>query len=169
MMETTEIKLLDFPDEILIEIFTNLSDNLLLQVIGVCKRFKVIAEASFAKRYSGVSDETFYSIKVFGESLNDEHQQYRQIFRKFGGNMKAIDIDFSHDVVARNHWLITLIQRYCQSITKIKINSGEKVDLYSIICYMPNLSQLFLQVSTLNQKWASIYVPEAGTLFCRIQ
>lgn len=109
-METNELKLLDFPNEILLEIFCNLGDISLLQVIGVCKRFDAIAAASFTKKYSGASAKKFYSL-----------------------------------IVDKNHWLITIIQRYCKSITKVKIRNGKEVDLHSIIGCMSNLSQLFLE------------------------
>lgn len=155
-METNERKILDFPDELLLLIFSHLSDQSLLDVTSVCKRFKTVAGGSFAEKYSGLSEKKYFSVEVSGESFVLEQKQYQLLFTKFGDKMKAIKINFLDKVVARDHWLIVFIQRYCKSITKAKIVKGTNVDLASIIRFMPNLTHLHLQnVEFLYQDWTN--------------
>lgn len=160
-METDERKLLEFPDEILLEIFANFSDHTLMYATRVCKRFKIIAEDSFAKKYNGASVNRFYSVKISGESSKDEQKQYQLFFCRFGDHMKALKIDFKDEIVARNHWLIFFIQRCCKSTTKVNITKGREVDIASIIHCMPNLTHLCLEsLKLLNQKWTEYTYPK---------
>lgn len=160
-METDERKLLEFPDEILLEIFANFSDHTLLYATRVCKRLKIIAEESFAKKYSGASANRFYSVKISGESSTDEQKQHELFFCRFGDHMKAINIDFNDEIVARNHWLIFFIQCCCKSTTKVNITKGREVDIASIIRCMPNLTHLCLEsLKLLNQKWTEYAYPK---------
>lgn len=160
-METDEINLLNFPDEILLEIFHNLGDNSLLQAIGVCRKFKYLTEMSFRKRYNGTSKENFFSLKIAGKSFAEEYEQYQPLFLHFGHNVKAINIDFRDNVVVINHWLISLIQCYCNSITKLRISHGKGVDLVRFIRLMPNLAQLSLEnVQFLNHEWTAYTYPQ---------
>lgn len=166
MAETDAMKLLDFPDEILLEIFRNFSDHSLLHAVCVCKRFQIIAKASFAQKYNGVTEKHFYSLEISAANLPDECEQYRRIFRNFGDCMHAINIGFIGDVVSKNHWLVALIQRYCNSITKLKIKNGEAVDLTNIISHLTNLSELFLNdVRLLDHKWTECMYPKLIRLF----
>lgn len=160
-METDEFQLVNCPDEILLKIFCNLSNHSLLQAIRVCKRFEMIAEASFSKKYSGASEDNFYKLTISGANFTDERKQFQSIFCNFGKAMRAIKIDFMNESVARNHWLPTLIRRHCTSTKKLSIAQASQVDLSDIVCFLPNLTHLSLErIEFLNQKWTQYTFPK---------
>lgn len=161
MASSNKMILLDIPDEILLEIFNNLSDHTLTQVVHVCKRLKAIAGTSFANRYSSASADTFYSLKIFGDNCTDERKQYQKVFQHFGGSMKAITVDFNWDVVVRNHWLPLLIQRYCKSMMKVKIANSRGMNLQGFVRTLPNLAELSLErIQFSDLEWTQYSYPK---------
>lgn len=167
-METNEVNLLDFPDEILLVIFSHLTDTALVHVTRVCQRFKPLAEDAFSKKYSGSTKDRYYVSKVFCESLVEEQTQHWSMFCTFGACMQAIKIIFYTGCrdeelprVAKNHWLFRLIQRRCKSITKVIIENNGSVDITNIIIHLiPSLTDLCLNYLTLtNNEWTKYTYP----------
>lgn len=161
-MEKGEINLLDFPDEILLQVFCYLNDSSLLHNAGVCQRFKIIAREAFSKIYNGASETKYYEMNVSSEYLTAERKQYQPLLCTFGENITAIEINFGgQQVVSKNHWLIPLVQRYCKSITKVTIKNGKQVDLTNIILFMTKITHLHLNhLSCLDLKWTECNYPK---------
>lgn len=162
-METNEFNLMDFPNEVLLHIFCNLDDTSLLRAVSVCKRFKSIAEKTFTKKYNGTSEGKYYKFKVLPKNFVEQRKQYLSLVSNFGECMSAIALKFDGygKIVANNHWLIRLIQRYCVSITKLKITGGSIIDISSIVCNMPRLTDLFLYSFQLdNHTWTKYTYPD---------
>lgn len=170
MMETGQINLMDFPNEILLKIFYNLGDFALLRVTRVCHRLKAVAKETFSKKYDGALKKKYFQLNVSGENLNEERKQYHPLLCTFGDNITAIDIQFRGKFEIgiiikfkpKYYWLIGTIQSYCQSTTKANISSnGEEVDLTNIILFMPNLTHLCLQnITLLNDAWTKYTYPK---------
>lgn len=112
----------------------NLNEVSLLDMTRVNTRFRAVAKEAFSKKYTGKSNEDYFELRVFCENELEEYRRYAPFFRMFGENMMAIDIRFfDQSAVAPDHWLIGLMQRYCTSLAKLSINSGQKLDLTSIM------------------------------------
>lgn len=156
-----DFRLYDFPDEILLKTMISLNDVSLLDVTRVCKRFQRIAKDAFKKKYSGKTAESFFNLSIFCESDFDEYMRYRPFFIAFGDDMIAIEIRFFDDSrVAKNHWMIKMIQRYCTSLARISIFGGVQLDLTEIIGspLMTTLTHLKLNgVRFSDQTWANLY------------
>lgn len=161
-METNEMNLTDFPNELLIQIFCHLNDTSLLDVRHVCKRFKALTEISVAQKYNGTSQKNYYALNVQSENFAEENKQYFPFIYNLGKNVGAISIKFSmYGEVAKNHWLILLIQRYFNLVKKVKIEYGENVDLANIIGRMTELQHLNLDdLTLLNSRWTEFTFPK---------
>lgn len=126
--------LYEIPNEILLDIMIHLDEISLLDMSQVCSRFRAVAKEAFAKKFTGRTSTDYFEIKAFCEYRTEEYIRYRPFFYVFGENMCAIDIRLFDDApVARNHWLIELIQRYCASLSKLTIFGGSQLDLVGII------------------------------------
>lgn len=155
--------LLDFSDEILLQIFENSTDIDLLTATLVCQRLKAIAKDAFAKRYNGESDENYYKINVH---YNDGHivpMLYYQFIKTFGNEINAIKI-YS---VRYQTWkrLIKLIDKHC-TLTKHLIIAFEDSEYYDykfpltkMIKSMSSLASLTLCINCKNFIWAGIQFP----------
>lgn len=158
MMETGQINLMDFPNEILLKIFYNLGNFALLRATRVCHRFKAVAKETFSMKYDGAFKKKYFQLHV-------SRKQYHPLLCTFGDNITAIDIQFRDKfeigIGVKNHWLIGTIQSYCQSITKANVSNGGGVDLENIILFMPNLTHLRLEnITSLNDEWTKYTYPK---------
>ncbi|XP_055297313.1 uncharacterized protein LOC129565948 [Sitodiplosis mosellana] len=157
-------ELLDFSDEILLQIFTNSSDIDLLNATRVCKRFKAIAKDAYAKRYNGDLDDKYYEITVHhgdGEQVPKLHCQFLQTF---GNEMTAIKISAKR----RRIWnrLIKLIDKHCHS-TKYLIISNYRYNLplTKLIRSMSALTRLTIKrLECKNFIWTAIQFPQLNYL-----
>lgn len=101
-----KIELMDFPDEVLLNIMLHMNDTTLLNMTRVCKQSQAIAKEAFEKRYNGRTYRNYFTLRVFHENLISERKQYQPFFGAFGENMLAIDIfTMLGGPLARNHWI----------------------------------------------------------------
>lgn len=156
-------RLHELPNEILLAIMVQLTANSLLDMSRVCSRFRSVAKDAFSKKYTGKSLGRYYELKIFCEYEYEEYIRFRPFFRTFGQNMIAIEVHFfDESPIARNHWLYKLIQNYCTSLARIRIYSGDQLDLMRIIGSAPKetLTHLRLNgVKFLNNSWSYINYP----------
>lgn len=163
-----DIELLDFPDEVLLNIMVHLNDTTLLNMTRVCKRFKTIAKEAFSKKYSGKTNDQYFTVKLFYENLIVERKQYQSLFSTFGENMVAIDIWFTHGPVARDHWILAMMQRFCSKLSKIEIGGGEEIDLLKVFRSLPNLLLTHLCLANTaisNTNWSKYRYPNLIQLY----
>ncbi|XP_055310638.1 uncharacterized protein LOC129573735 [Sitodiplosis mosellana] len=146
-----EIELLDFPDEVLLNIMIHLNDTTLLNMTRVCKRSKAIAKQAFTKKYNGKNDTKYFKVNIFHENLIIERKQYQPLFSTFGENMVAMCIRFSDGhfglAVAHDHWIFAMIRRFCTKLSKMDIGRGDDVDLLKMFQSLPNASLTHLTLS----------------------
>lgn len=153
-------ELKDLPDEVLLLMMGFLNDTTLLDMTGVCKRFKAIAKEVFTKKYSGTSKDDYYKLNIYPANLIEQHKQYRPFFIMFGEDIIAIRIEFCEESrVANDHWFIDLIKKHCEKLAKISIWCGKCVDLTWLP--KPTLTHLCLNYCTLrNHSWTSYRYPK---------
>lgn len=162
--DSDNFRLYDFPNEILLKSMILLNDVSLLDMTRVCKRFQKIAKSAFKKKYNGKTAESYFNLSIFCESDFDEYMRYRPFFITFGDDMIAIEIRFFDDSrVARNHWIIKMLQRYCTSLARLSIFGGVQLDLTGIIGSIQittSITHLKLNgVKFLDQTWANLHYP----------
>ncbi|XP_055310330.1 uncharacterized protein LOC129573603 [Sitodiplosis mosellana] len=143
---TEETELLDFPDEILLNIMIHMNDTTLLNMALVCERLKAIAKEAFTKKYNGTNQSSYFEVNISHRNLMVEREQYQPLFSTFGENMVAIYIWFSRGNVARNHWIFAMIRRFCINLSKIEIGGGDEVDLLKMFRSLPKPSLTHLAV-----------------------
>lgn len=86
---------------------------------------------------------------------------YEAIFKIFGDNIGAMNINLNNTEITHNHWIITCIHKYCQSITHIKLARVE-CDLTIFLSCMPKLTNLHLSQAWEN--WEPFEKPFATTM-----
>lgn len=119
------------------------------------KKFRAIAKEAFGKIYCG-ADKQF---NVFAKSYTEDGEklQYESIFEIFGENMGAIAVWFFNEANTNaNDQIIENIMTYCNSLTHVKITSGN-FDLASW-----KLSKLvYLELRNFkNKSWAKPIYPK---------
>lgn len=164
-METNdpEFELLDFTDEILLEIFSKFNDIDLLNAAQVCKRFKALAKEIFAKKYNGDSDEKYYAIKVYADDTKDDQKLYRTFLETFGNEISAIN--FISERAPNQHQILKLISQYCRSTKRITIyGSRHTFHLMQMIQSMSKLTNLTVKsVLCTNFYWTDVRFPHLTT------
>lgn len=132
----------------------------------VCKHFKSIAEAAVKSNYNGNTYENFYEIQEFFNDPNETEKQYRPFLRAFGHKIGAISLFFTNKFVQRNHWMIQLIKKHGQLISKIQVgqpqyiesirldHSNFIIDLNYLTSDMPNLTSLDVcELNVVYKEW----------------
>lgn len=170
--------MLDFPNEILLNIFGLLDDQTLLQTTRVCKTFKNLAETAVAEKYNGIHFEGYdleykhYKIEAFKGNGFNETKQHIPFLVAFGEKISSIIIEFYPENVDFK-WIIRLVKKYLQSTSKVEFTKSynlhfmdngpdmpAEVDLVEFIPCFPNLK--YLSVSGLKLKgslWARLHCP----------
>lgn len=129
----------DFPDELLLGMMIKMNDTSLLNMTRACKRFRAIAKEAFGKKYNTDA----YEVKILCDSVIDDEKRYRPFFCTFGENIQAIEITFdAYHPVPEDHWIYDSMQRYCSSLKRLDVASGEGVDLTKILLQQPTLTHL---------------------------
>lgn len=141
------MKLLSFPDEVLLNIMVHLNDTDLLYMTRVCKRFKAIAKEAFTKKYDGRNENKYFKANIFSENMIVERKQYQPLFCTFGENMVAIDFYFNIGPVARNHWILALIQRFCTKLSKIEVAAFADIGLLQMFRSLPTTTMTHIKLS----------------------
>ncbi|XP_031638365.1 uncharacterized protein LOC116350650 [Contarinia nasturtii] len=149
-----ETELSDFPDEVLMKIMIFLNDTTLLNMTRVSKRFRGIAKDAFKKKYS----HTYFEMHLFHDNVATQRRQYQPFICTFGENLIALYIHFESGPVDENHWIYTLIQRYCTNLEDIKVDASDNINLSKILRpqLQSSLKILSLGYSTLtHHTWSS--------------
>ncbi|XP_055310640.1 uncharacterized protein LOC129573736 [Sitodiplosis mosellana] len=157
-----EMELLDFPDEVLLNITIHLNDTTLLNMTRVCKRFKAIAKRAFTTKYNGTNESKYFAVRVFQENLIVERKQYQPFFSTFGEHMIAIEIRFSEGNAARDHWIFAMIRRFCTNLSKMAIDEGDGLDLLKMFQSFPKPSLTHLRLTNIvpaNTNWSEYRHP----------
>lgn len=155
----------DLPDEILLNLMSNLDDTSLLHMTRTCKRFRAIAKETFGRTYNGEVHNRRYKIKILGENDDNERQRYRPFLQTFGDNIRAIGIIFVDCGVSKKHWIYESLRTYCTSLMDLDILLGFGVDVTRILLQQPRLTRFRLDNSFyLNSDWTKHSFPNLTRL-----
>lgn len=162
-MEDHEFRLLDFTDEILIEIFSKFTDIELLNTAQVCRRFKAISKEIFRRKYNGDSDDKYYEIKVHLSDTKEDHKLYRTILKMFGNEIAALNFKSEQSSNQHNN-IVKLVGQYCRSTRYVTIEGKWTMHLTQMIQSMSKLTKLSLNsIWCANFYWTSIHFPHLTT------
>lgn len=156
-----DFQLLDFAEEILMNIFSFFDDCTLIKSTKVCRRFKTIAKVAVQDKYNGKGNHqrNYYQLKEYADDADDQRIQHEPFFGTFANQIKAVQISFFHRDVQIDNWMVGLIMEYCPNVLKLIV--GQTVHramqpsykwtvsyLEQIISWLPQLR--FLQLNNIN-------------------
>lgn len=163
MMQIDELNILNLQDDILMKMCLQLNETDLLNTTKVCKKLNTIARDAFGAKYNGDSEHKYYEVIVYSDDRTQEPKPYWPFFNTFGDKMTALKLNLHLNCmhcskIVRNHWLIRIIEKKCNALTKLKITlNGEEAPI-SVTGLIPILSQLthlsLHKIRMKNSKWA---------------
>lgn len=168
MVDTNqEYQLLDFAEEILMNIFNFFDDCTLLESTRVCRRFKAIAEVATSDKYNGNHEHNYYKLEEYADDAVDQRAQHLLFFTTFANHIKAVSISFYHQEVEFYNWMFELIIEYCPNVLKLILghfthpsNKWIVSHLEHIISRLPKLQSLqFNNIDLNDSRWSEYSCP----------
>lgn len=142
-----------FATEILLEIFSMLDDNSLLQVAQSSHRFESIALVAFKERYAN----RYFAIK--NESA-ERCRQKPEIYRRFGEILNAIEFNGIYDL-DENYWMIQAMNAHAKRIKKLQFIECHFNNIETILSQHNQIDSLTFQRCTAERL---VYLPEFRNL-----
>lgn len=158
-----EFQLLNFAEEILINIFSFFDDCTLIKSTKVCRRFKTIAEVAVQNKYNGNHEHNYYQLKEYPEeNVLIQHQPF---FKIFANQIKAVKISFNFGIVQGGNSMVGLIMEYCPNVLKLilghRANRPRRLsNLGQIISRFPQLRFLNINnIGLIGTQWSEYSCP----------
>lgn len=163
-MDTDEFNLLDFPDEILLKIFTNFDYIDFMESSQVCTRFERLAQEAFPMVYNGDTEERYFELRIdtdFEDGTVDAPQNYYPILQRFNKSIVAMKIGWTGPGADNpDHWVYEAING-CTSLTHVIFERNSEFDPIFIFRSVPKLTSLMLKSISLweHSQWTNSIIP----------